>query len=98
MGKENGGKKMSKEMLCNENITCIIKNLKEANKKCFENGDIDCSKVKSGECSCLDAINAQALEELLQYREVGTVDEVRKLKDQLQKLKDRAEDCGLFLE
>lgn len=53
--------------------------LKFDNEKCFEQCEGACTSIKNHECNCQDAVIERMLDELLQYRKFGTVEECRKL-------------------
>lgn len=51
--------------------------LKFDNEKCFEQCEGACTSIKNHECNCQDAVIERMLDELLQYRKLGTVEECR---------------------
>ena len=53
--------------------------LKFDNEKCLEQCEGACTSIKNHECNCQDAVIERMLDELLQYRKFGTVEEFRKL-------------------
>ena len=55
-----------------------IEELKFSNEKCLEQCEGACSSRKNNDCACQDAVIERMLDELLQYREIGTVEECRK--------------------
>lgn len=57
-----------------------IEELKFSNEKCLEQCEGACSSRKNNDCACQDAVIERMLDELLQYREIGTVEECRKAK------------------
>lgn len=86
-------------MIDNERICSIVEKQKDRIENCDTLELIGlCKLYKNGECTCDKAVILQSLNELLLYQEMGSVDEVRKLKSQLQEMKNRAEECGLNLE
>ena len=54
-----------------------IEELKFSNEKCLEQCEGACSSRKNNDCACQDAVIERMLDELLQYREIGTVEECR---------------------
>lgn len=62
-------------------INELIEKLKYDNELCFNNNGNVCFGVKDGKCTCNDANIVYILEELQQYREIGTVEECRIYKD-----------------
>lgn len=57
-----------------------IKDLKDENEKCLRLCEGACSSRENYQCNCRDAVIERMLEELLQYRKIGTVEEFEKLK------------------
>ena len=57
-----------------------IEELKFSNEKCLEQCEGACSSRKNNDCACQDAVIERMLDELLQYREIGTVEECREAK------------------
>lgn len=55
-----------------------IEELKFSNEKCLEQCEGACSSRKNNDCACQDAVIERMLDELLQYREIGSVEECRK--------------------
>lgn len=54
-----------------------IEELKFNNEKCLEQCEGACSSRENTDCACQDAVIERMLYELLQYREIGTVEECR---------------------
>ena len=54
-----------------------IKNLEDENEKCLRLCEGACSSIVNYQCTCRDAVMERMLEELLQYRKIGTVEECR---------------------
>lgn len=54
-----------------------IEELKFNNEKCLKQCEGACSSRKNNDCACQDAVIERMLDELLQYREIGTVEECR---------------------
>ena len=54
-----------------------IEELKFINEKCLEQCKGVCSSRKNNDCECQDAVIERMLDELLQYREIGTVEQCR---------------------
>lgn len=67
-----------------------IEELKFNNEKCLKQCEGACSSRKNNDCACQDAVIERMLDELLQYREIGTVEECREAvgKQKPQKPKD----------
>ena len=61
-----------------------IEELKFSNEKCLEQCEGACSSRKNNDCACQDAVIDRMLDELLQYREIGTVEQVRNQKHNLE--------------
>lgn len=61
-----------------------IEELKFSNEKCLEQCEGACSSRKNNDCACQDAVIERMLDELLQYREIGTVEQVRNQKHNLE--------------
>lgn len=57
-----------------------IEELKFNNEKCLEQCEGACFNRKNNDCACQDEVIERMLDELLQYREIGTVEEFEKLK------------------
>ena len=84
-----------------------IEELKFSNEKCLEQCEGACSSRKNNDCACQDAVIERMLDELLQYREIGTVEECRKavekqkpkkpiLRNDNGKLRKSCPVCGCF--
>lgn len=58
-----------------------IEELKFNNEKCLEQCEGACSSRENTDCACQDAVIERMLYELLQYREIGTVEECREAVD-----------------
>lgn len=56
----------------------LIKELKCENKQCLEDCEGCCIKMEDGKCACRDTVIVSALEELEQYRTIGTIVECRR--------------------
>ena len=54
-----------------------IEELKCDNEHCFDQCEGACASIKNYKCNCKDAIIERMLDELLQYRKIGTVKECR---------------------
>lgn len=54
-----------------------IEELKCDNEHCFDQCEGACTSIKNYKCNCQDAIIERMLDELLQYRKIGTVEECR---------------------
>lgn len=52
--------------------------LVENNEQCLAECEGACSEIKDGICACRKALIASAIEELNQYRAIGTLDECMK--------------------
>ena len=84
-----------------------IEELKFSNEKCLEQCEGACSSRKNNDCACQDAVIERMLDELLQYREIGTVEECREaaekrkpkkpvLRNDNGKLRKSCPVCGCF--
>lgn len=58
-----------------------IEELKCDNEHCFDQCEGACASIKNYKCNCQDAIIERMLDELLQYRKIGTVEECREFKE-----------------
>ena len=58
-----------------------IEELKFNNEKCLEQCEGACFSRKNNDCACQDAVIERMLDELLQYREIGTVEECREARE-----------------
>lgn len=58
-----------------------IEELKYDNERCFNQCEGACYSIKNYKCNCQDAIIERMLDELLQYRKIGTVEECRKARE-----------------
>lgn len=56
-----------------------IKDLKDSNKQCLRICESACSNIENNQCNCSDGVIERMLDELLQYREIGTVEECKEL-------------------
>ena len=54
-----------------------IEELKCDNEHCFDQCEGACSSIKNYKCNCKDAIIERMIDELLQYRKIGTVEECK---------------------
>ena len=54
-----------------------IKDLKDSNEQCLRICESACSNIENNQCNCSDGVIERMLDELLQYREIGTVEECR---------------------
>ena len=54
-----------------------IEELKFNNEKCLEQCEGACFSRKNNDCACQDTVIERMLDELLQYRAIGTVEELR---------------------
>lgn len=68
-----------------------IEELKFNNEKCVEQCEGACFSRKNNDCACQYAVIERMLDELLQYREIGTVEECREAMEK-QKPKKCVED------
>lgn len=66
-----------------------IEELKCDNEHCFDQCEGACASIKNYKCNCQDAIIERMLDELLQYRKIGTVEECR---EAVEKQKPKAPD------
>ena len=55
-----------------------IKDLKYDNERCLRICEGACLNIEKNQCNCRDGVIERMLDELLQYREIGTVEECRK--------------------
>lgn len=58
-----------------------IEELKCDNEHCFDQCEGACASIKNYKCNCQDAIIERMLDELLQYRKIGTVEKFREFKE-----------------
>ena len=58
-----------------------IEELKYDNERCFNQCEGACYSIKNYKCNCQDAIIERMLDELLQYRKIGTVEECREARE-----------------
>ena len=54
-----------------------IKDLKDSNERCLMICESACSNIENNQCNCSDGVIERMLDELLQYRAIGTVEECR---------------------
>ena len=54
-----------------------IKDLKYDNERCLRICEGACLNIEKNQCNCRDGVIERMLDELLQYREIGTVEECR---------------------
>ena len=84
-----------------------IEELKCDNEHCFDQCEGACASIKNYKCNCQDTIIERMLDELLQYRKIGTVEECRKavekqkakkpvLRNDNGKLRKSCPVCGCF--
>ena len=84
-----------------------IEELKFSNEKCLEQCEGACSSRKNNDCACQDVVIERMLDELLQYREIGTVEQCREavekqkpkkpvLRNDNGKLRKSCPVCGCF--
>ena len=66
-----------------------IKELKCDNEHCFNQCEGVCASIKNYKCNCKDAIIERMLDELLQYRKIGTVEECREAMEKQKPKKPR---------
>ena len=52
-----------------------IKDLKDSNEQCLRICESACSNIENNQCNCSDGVIERMLDELLQYRAIGTVKE-----------------------
>ena len=55
-----------------------IKDLKYDNERCLRICEGACLNIEKNQCNCRDGVIERMLDELLQYREIGTVEECKK--------------------
>ena len=55
----------------------VIKGLKYNNERCLRICEGACLNIEKNQCNCSDGVIERMLDELLQYREIGTVAECR---------------------
>lgn len=65
-----------------------IEELKFNNEKCLEQCEGACFSRKNNDCACQDAVIERMLDELLQYREIGTVEECREAVEKLKRAEE----------
>ena len=65
-----------------------IEELKFSNEKCLEQCEGACSSRKNNDCACQDAVIERMLDELLQYREIGSVEECREAVEKLKRAEE----------
>ena len=58
-----------------------IENIKDENENCLRLCEGACSSIENYQCNCRDAVIERMLEELLQYRKIGTVEECREARE-----------------
>ena len=58
-----------------------IKDLKYDNERCLRICEGACLNIEKNQCNCRDGVIERMLDELLQYREIGTVEECREAVD-----------------
>ena len=66
-----------------------IEELKFNNEKCLEQCEGACSSRENTDCACQDAVIERMLYELLQYREIGTVEECREAVEKQKAMKPK---------
>ena len=54
-----------------------IEDLKYDNERCLRICEGACLNIEKNQCNCRDGVIERMLDELLQYREIGTVEECR---------------------
>lgn len=76
-----------------------IEELKFNNEKCLEQCEGACFSRKNNDCACQDAVIERMLDELLQYRAIGTAEECREAvdKQKLKKPRDIEYDYSYFV-
>lgn len=55
-----------------------IEDLKHENEQCLSLCEAACASIKEYQCNCRDSVIERMIDELLQYRKIGTVEECRK--------------------
>lgn len=60
-----------------------IKDLKDSNERCLRICESACSNIENNQCNCSDGVIERMLDELLQYRAIGTLEEVKNHKHNL---------------
>lgn len=60
-----------------------IKDLKDSNERCLRICESACSNIENNQCNCSDGVIKRMLDELLQYRAIGTLEEVKNHKHNL---------------
>ena len=63
-----------------------IEELKCDNEHCFDQCEGACASIKNYKCNCQDAIIERMLDELLQYRKIGTVEECQQAMEKAKSL------------
>ena len=54
-----------------------IEALKHENEQCLSLCEAACESIKEYQCNCRDGVIERMIDELLQYRKIGTVEECR---------------------
>ena len=70
-----------------------IEELKCDNEHCFDQCEGACTSIKNYKCNCQDAIIERMLDELLQYRKIGTVEECREAMEKQKPKKCVVDSC-----
>ena len=70
-----------------------IEELKFNNEKCLEQCEGACFSRKNNDWACQDAVIERMLDELLQYREIGTVEECREAVEKQTQKKCAIDSC-----
>ena len=65
-----------------------IEDLKHENEQCLSLCEAACASIKEYQCNCRDSVIERMIDELLQYRKIGTVEECRKAVEQNEKNPD----------
>ena len=52
-----------------------IKDLKDSNERCLRICERACSNIENNQCNCSDGVIERMLDELLQYKAIGTLEE-----------------------
>ena len=70
-----------------------IKDLKDENEECLRLCEGACSSIENYQCNCHDAVIERMLDELLQYRAIGTVEECREAREKQMPKKCYIDSC-----
>lgn len=58
-----------------------IEDLKHENEQCLSLCEAACASIKEYQCNCRDSVIERMIDELLQYRKIGTVEECREARE-----------------